>query len=650
MDKKQFAYSTFQIKAVDETKRIIQGIASTPSPDRMDDIVEPMGAQFKLPLPFLWQHDSRSPIGWVTQAKPNKKGIPVTIEVAQTDQPGALKDLLDMAWQAIKMELVRGLSIGFVPKADEAIDGSRWGRRFTAWDWLELSAVTIPANAEASITAIKSADQPARQAALGRMSSGGVVRVDGSTLGASSKAVSPSTTRSNAMKTTAEQIAAFEAKRAAAVARMKELMDKAGEEQRSLEQEESDEYEQLKAQVKSTDEHLVRLREHEEVMKAQAAPVSGGEPEAASRSRSGIITVRSNVAKGTAFTRYAMALARSKGNIMQAVEIAKQWKDTTPVVELALKAAVDPGNTTSADWAGPLVNIQQMADEFIELLRPSTIVGRISGFRRVPFNVKMPRQLTGSSAGWVGQAVPKPVGQLTFDSVQLGFAKCAGIVVVTDELARLSSPSAEAVVQQDMIEVISQFMDQQFIDPTVAAVANVSPASVTNGVTPRVSTGASVTQVQDDVKAIMNNYITANISLATGVWIMNPRTALALSMLRSSSQDTFAFPSITPQGGTFFGLPVITSSNVPVAAVTGGETETIIVLANANDILLADDGGIALDVSREASLQMDTAPETGAVSLVSLWQNNLVGLRAERAINWLKRRSAAVQYISEVTY
>jgi hypothetical protein len=33
------------------------------------------------------------------------------------------------------------------------------GLRFKEWEWFELSLVTIPANAEASITAIKSIDQ-----------------------------------------------------------------------------------------------------------------------------------------------------------------------------------------------------------------------------------------------------------------------------------------------------------------------------------------------------------------------------------------------------------------------------------------------------------------------------------------------------------
>ena len=51
------AYSLLTLKAVDEDARIITGMATTPTPDRLQDVVEPRGAQFKLPIPFLWQHD-----------------------------------------------------------------------------------------------------------------------------------------------------------------------------------------------------------------------------------------------------------------------------------------------------------------------------------------------------------------------------------------------------------------------------------------------------------------------------------------------------------------------------------------------------------------------------------------------------------------
>lgn len=52
-------YTTLQVKSVTETddERIITGIATTPNTDRDDDILEPMGAKFNLPIPLLWHHN-----------------------------------------------------------------------------------------------------------------------------------------------------------------------------------------------------------------------------------------------------------------------------------------------------------------------------------------------------------------------------------------------------------------------------------------------------------------------------------------------------------------------------------------------------------------------------------------------------------------
>src|SRR5512135_801284 len=49
------AYSTILIKSINEDQRIIEGVASTPTADRVGDIVEPLGAKFNLPMPLLWQ-------------------------------------------------------------------------------------------------------------------------------------------------------------------------------------------------------------------------------------------------------------------------------------------------------------------------------------------------------------------------------------------------------------------------------------------------------------------------------------------------------------------------------------------------------------------------------------------------------------------
>lgn len=152
----QRAYSLFEVKALDDEKRIFKGWATTPTPDRMGDTVDPMGATFKNPLPLLHQHDHRSPIGLVRFGEPTKKGIEFEAEIPTIDEPGPLKDRVDTAWGEIKHGLVRAVSIGFrALKYAYRDDG---GIDFQEVELYELSAVTIPANAEAIISAVKSMD------------------------------------------------------------------------------------------------------------------------------------------------------------------------------------------------------------------------------------------------------------------------------------------------------------------------------------------------------------------------------------------------------------------------------------------------------------------------------------------------------------
>lgn len=157
------AYSVLEVKAFDDAKREFTGIATTPTPDRLGDVVEPDGAKFTLPIPLLWQHQSDKPIGEVTAAKVSKSGITIKGRILKASESKSLMERLDEAWESIKLGLVRGLSIGFNPIEMSQIKDT-FSFRFISWDWLELSAVTIPANAETTIQTIKSIDQRLRAA------------------------------------------------------------------------------------------------------------------------------------------------------------------------------------------------------------------------------------------------------------------------------------------------------------------------------------------------------------------------------------------------------------------------------------------------------------------------------------------------------
>lgn len=634
------ACTIMKVKAINEDERVITGIASTPSPDRDGDILEPDGAKFRNDTPFLWQHDRSQPIGSCTP-KMVKEGLQITAKLVKPtpDMPSQLVARLDEAWSSIKSGLVKGLSIGFRPIEYSYIDDA--GIRFISWDLLEVSAVTIPANAECSIQTVKSYD---RQLLAASGTEQPVVKAK-PTAGATAK---KSTEIKGKTMNIAEQIKSFENKRAALAASLNDVMSKAADEGRTLDSEETEQYDNVSAEIKSVDSHLGRLRDMEANMAATAKPVTkaaSGEVTTVTTAAPAIIRVEQKLEKGIAFARFAKALAAANGSRSEALEIARKQYPDDAKLHHVLKAAVGAGTTTDPTWAGALVEYQDYAQDFVEFLRPQTIIGRfgqgsIPALRNVPFNIRIPAQTSGGSANWVGQGKAKPLTKFDFESITFSFAKVAAIAVLTDELIRFSNPAADALVRNALAEAVVARLDTDFIIPSKAEAPGVSPASITNGITAIPSTGIP----DDDAAAAFGVFVAANLQPNGAVWLMSSTTALALSM-RKNALGQKEYPEVTLLGGTFQGLPVIVSQYV------GNQ----LVLVNAPDIYLADDGGVAVDMSREASLEMATDPTGDSTTptgteLVSMFQTNSVAIRAERWINWKRRRTAAVAVISNVNY
>lgn len=154
-------FGSFRLKAADGDQWTFEGIASTPAPDRQNDTVDPLGVKYTLPLPLLLQHDSAQPIGHIVSASVSKAGIRVAGKITEPtpDMPPGLASRLREAWTSIKTGLVRGLSIGFIPT--DFTPNKSGGFDIAAWNWIELSLVTIPAQPAAAVSSFKSISPPA---------------------------------------------------------------------------------------------------------------------------------------------------------------------------------------------------------------------------------------------------------------------------------------------------------------------------------------------------------------------------------------------------------------------------------------------------------------------------------------------------------
>jgi hypothetical protein len=187
-------------------------------------------------------------------------------------------------------------------------------------------------------------------------------------------------------------------------------------------------------------------------------------------------------------------------------------------------------------------------------------------------------------------------------------------------------------------------MDTDFITPGVT-VSAARPASITNGAQTYTSLGISADAVRADIKRMLAIVQAANIPTSQLALVMRETQASSLSLMRNA-MGVKEFPDMKLAGGLLENIPVVASQNVPSGQVT---------LVAASEIFLADDGGVAIDMSREASIEMANDP-TNAITdyasppvpvettQVSMFQTNSVAIRAERIITWLRSRTAGVVY------
>jgi len=621
--KNKKAFSKFEVKSVSQGadgKRRFTGTASTPTPDLVEDVVEPKGAEFELPIPFLWQHDHADPIGWITSAKVTDKGIDVEGEVADIPEDGVLKDRLLTAWQMIKNKLVRGLSIGFRTLEYAFIEGTNYGMHIQKWKWLELSAVTIPANQEATITAIKAA-------------SGQQTRKFPSVLGSQSKGANNMNLR--------EQLKKLKEARELKAARLAELSDMI--EAKTAQECDNQEFDQVNDEIESLDSQI-RLKQAEIVNAGAAEPVKSPVKTAPT------VIIKNTDAdekfKGQNYTRIVIAKAVAHMEGISALAVAeKRWGRSNPMLVNLIKSAVAGGGSGSGEWGAELVAADtRYTGDFIEFLKAATVFDRL-GLREVPANVQIKGQDGSATGYWVGQSKGIPASAQDFSAVNLTPLKVGAIAVISNELLRDSSPAAEQLVRDALVDASAQRVDATFLSDAAAS-AGVSPAGILNGVSAEASAGVDAAGLRADIKALYAAFITAKNASGLKV-VMNPALAKSIQLM-VNSLGLAEFPGITQNGGTLLGDDVVTGDNVNAAHM---------ILLKPSDIYRIGDYGIQVSISREAMVEMDTAPQgasdtpvAASANMVSMFQTESTAIKVVRPINFAKRRSGVVQFVDDADY
>jgi HK97 family phage major capsid protein len=637
------------------------GTATTPRLDRIGDVVRPMGARFSksaMPRVMLY-HDSTKPVGQIVEAVPSDRGLPFKAFIPKVSESGTVRDRTEEALHSIKYKLLPAVSIGFKPDFKKT-EQTLTGLEFKEWDWLELSLVTVPANPDAVVqmTGVKSIDD--RLLAVSGKITKPTRRIFLPGVPGDKPAVT-SSTKGTKMFDIRKTLDELREKREQSVQRRDELAEKAKEEGSfsALSRDELAEHDQIALKdLPELDAEIARWSAHEGGASIATRVESVGSRDEGAAARGGRRKEQAQSEPGVAFAQYVKMMYRAKGMPMIALDLAQRSRNIDQRVVSFLKAAVSSGTTTGSatagDWGMELVGHESnIVADFAAFLRPQTIIGKfgangIPALRRVPFRVALVGMSSGGQGYWVGEGKPKPLTEFAFTRTHLEPLKVATMCVVTKELLSDSSPAADPLLRDELANALRERTDIDFVDPDKADVPGISPASITNGVTPIHSTGTgTAADVRTDVKAAFDAFIVANNTPTNGVWIMPETVALSLSMMVNALGQP-EFPGTLMNGGRFAGLPVITSQNV--TAASSASAGSIVILANASDIYFADDGGVVVDTSEHATIEMSSDPDSASGTQVGMFQTNRVAFRAERRLDWMKRRASAVQVISGVNW
>ncbi len=645
------AYSIVEnIKATEEgDERVIRGIATTPSVDRMGDIVDPMGVQVAGDIPLFLYHDSWQTVGRAKLGKATKDGIPFEARLPMVKEMGRLKDRVDEAWQMLKYRLITGVSIGF--NAIEEAFMKEGGYRFLKTEVLELSLVPIPANADALITTVKSIYEGTRAALGPPRDPHGSPGASGQRSGAPSGALSLSRSQKGI---TVKTISQLREERNTKAARLQELTTLWQGADHVKTAEERTEFDTLDAEIGDLDDEIRVLRVAE-IQSAGARPVAGETRGAGSGSRGPTILVRKqdpdDAFKGQSYTRMLIAkalafMSMKEGNVVSPVDIARhRWGKSHPKLVDVIRTAVAGGGTGSGEWGAELVESQtRFNGDFVEYLYSMTVFDRLP-LRPMPARVHIKGQDGAATGYWVGESKAIPVSKADFSDVELTPLKVGALAVCSKELITDSSPSAEMWIRDSIAQASAQRVDTTFLS-TSAASSGVSPAGILNGLSAASPSGTDAAAVRADLMTLYTGFLSAKNASGL-VQVMTPSMAKALSLLVNSLGQT-EFPNLNANGGTLLGDQVYTGDNV-----TGGHW----ILLKPSDIWKIGDSGLEVSMSDQATIEQNDAPAgagdtptAASATLMSLWQTEQVGFKVVRRINYKLRRSGAVAYLDNAEY
>ncbi|MGB8603260.1 MAG: phage major capsid protein [Rhizomicrobium sp.] len=470
-------------------------------------------------------------------------------------------------------------------------------------------------------------------------------------------------------------------KRAAAFDAFKALAEKT-----TLSETERAEYDVKKRAVEDFDDQITRAQNVQDLSARTAKPVAGQENLTVPAAAETDPYVNDDVAR----TRFGGSsrslvlgglvkmLGAGNGSITDTRTIAKEiYGENHPITRALM---------TSAGAAGGFIVPPDYNNEVIELLRPKAVV-RDAGPRVLPMprgTMQLPGQSSQAQASYGGEGKKISASQPKFDKKVASFKKLRALVPVSNDMMRYADPAVDAVVRDDLVQVLALVQDKNFL---LSDGTNDSPRGYlsfangwvqAHGGTPGVFStseksvlalnGADVT---DDPSTSGGNFITAtmpavNADLLTAVtnalagavdrldtaqspdikrtWFYTPRTHNFLYSLRNELGQYVYRDEMTR--GTLNGYPFRKTSQIGNNwwDASGNKDCSFIFLAEMTETMILDSMSLELAVSREGTYY------DASGNLQSAFSNDETLIRAITEHDFQMRHDQSVAIIQGVRW
>lgn len=272
----------------------------------------------------------------------------------------------------------------------------------------------------------------------------------------------------------------------------------------------------------------------------------------------------------------------------------------------------------------------ELAEAYFEEVRKVSVVQSLA--RQVPLSangVDVPIVTSKPTAGWVSEGGQKPTTNGGLGIKTMTPKKLAAIVPVSAEVVRSNPGGFMEILKQDIAEAFAKAFDAAALHGTDSPFGSDQNLAATS----KTVTLGTATAAKGGLFADINeglNVLAKDRKRLTGFALDTVVEPMLNSSVDNNGRPIFTASPTTGTAesvvaGTLLGRPAVFAEGIAPATTTGS---VVGFGGNWSKCIWGTVGGITFDVSTEAAV-------TIGGKLVSLFENNLVAVRAEAEFGWL---------------